>query len=167
MTRRALIGLLVVLVLAGLVGWQYWPVPGAEPTSAATKAAPAPVPGLNPLAGRAVEQLARWAAHPLFAPDRTPPAAPQPAPAAPEVVAPLDVVAPSPEPVPAPVLQGVVVTPAPGGAYVSDGLGGDSVFLRPGQAAFGLSLEEVFADHATFMTEAGEVTLMLPVPATP
>ena len=166
MTRRALNGLLVALALVGLVGWQYWPAPSAPPTAPETQAASVPVPGLNPLAGRGAQTLAAWTAHPLFAPDRTPPAVAS-EPVAPEVAPALEVVAPAPEPDPEPVLQGVVVTPAPGGAYVSDGRGGDSVFLRPGQAAFGLSLEEVFADHATFMTGAGEVTLTLPVPVTP
>lgn len=166
MTRRALIGLLVALALVGLVGWQYWPAPSAPTAAPETQVASASVPGLNPLAGRGAHALAAWTAHPLFAPDRTAPAVAS-EPVAPEVAPALEVVAPAPEPDPEPVLQGVVVTPAPGGAYVSDGRGGDSVFLRPGQAAFGLSLEEVFADHATFMTEAGEVTLTLPDPVNP
>jgi hypothetical protein len=166
MTRRAWIGLLVVLALAGLVGWQYWPAPGDQLAAPEAKAVSAPVPGLNPLAGRSADSLAAWAEHPLFAPDRTPPAAPAPT-AQPEVAPALEVVAPAPEPDPQPVLQGVVVTPKPGGAYVSDGQGGDSVFLRPGQAALGLTLEEVFADHATFMTDKGEVTLTLPVLTSP
>ena len=149
----------------GLVGWQYWPAPEGVSLASPANVAAADLPGLNPLAGQSVDQLAAWAAHPLFAPDRLPPAAAAPVPA--EVAPVLEVVAPAPEPDPQPVLQGVVVTPAPGGAYVSDGQGGQSVFLRPGQSALGLSLEKVFADHATVMTDKGEVTLTLPDAASP
>ena len=111
MTRRALIGLLVALALVALVGWQYWPAPERAPPASAAKSAA--LPGLNPLAGQSSDQLTAWAAHPLFAPDRLPPEAPAPVQA--EVALALEVMAPAPEPDAQPVLQGVVVTLAPGG----------------------------------------------------
>ena len=124
MTRRALIGLLVALALVALVGWQYWPAPErAPPTSAAKSAA---LPGLNPLAGQSSDQLTAWAAHPLFAPDRLPPEAPAPVQA--EVALALEVMAPAPEPDAQPVLQGVVVTLAPGGPMSRFGKAGKACF---------------------------------------
>lgn len=164
MTRRAMAMALVALLLAALVAWQYWPAGGAgpNPTTPVAQAPAAPeVEGLNPLSARSADSLTAWASHPLFAPDRLPPAAaPPPAPL--EIAPPAMEVVPPAEATPAqPVLQGVVVTPAPGAAYLGDGQGGASIFLRPGESALGLTLERVYPDHATFMGPEGEVDLPL------
>lgn len=164
MTRRALVMAVLALILAALVAWQYWPAGAPGPTASAPGAsvpAAPPVEGLNPLSARSADSLAAWADHPLFAPDRLPPAAASP-PAAMEVVAPaLEVVPPAEPPPMQPVLQGVIVTPAPGAAYLGDGQGGASIFLRPGESALGLTLERVYPDHATFMGPDGELDLPL------
>lgn len=162
MTRREILLILGALALVGGLAWDRWPTGGVAvpPGDGAAPEAAAVPDGLNPLAARGPQDLAALAAHPLFAPDRQPPA---PVPVAeiaePAPDAPMAEVVEAPPPIP--VLQGVILTPAPGGAYVSDGAGGASVFLRPGQSAFGLTLEEVAADHALFMTAEGEVELPL------
>jgi hypothetical protein len=167
MTRREGLLITMAVVLVGAMAWQYLPQTSVPGPAGPKPAVVAPASGLNPLAGRPVTALAALAAHPLFAPDRTPPAAAVVAPAETLAPPPLEVVPPAAAPDPAsvaPVLQGVVASPFPGGAYLSDGQGGESIFLRPGQAALGLTLEEVFPDHATFMGPDGEVTLTLAPP---
>lgn len=156
MTRREGLLVLMAVALMAAVVWQYGLAPNPVPMPAPAAMAEASA-GPNPLARRQVGDLAHWAAHPLFAPNRSPPAVTAPPPPPPPEDLPQ-------VPVPVPVLQGVVVTPFPGGAYLGDGLGGDSIFLRPGQSALGLTLEEVFADRATFMGPEGEVTLPLVPP---
>ncbi len=177
MTRREQILLAVAAGLVALAAWQYWPqgdAPGVAPAPGAGTVRPA-ARGLNPLAGRDGSSLAALAAHPLFTMGRMPPVveAPAPAPAPAPAAMPVPAVAPPPPepatepPAPTPVLQGVVVTPAPGGAFLGDGIGGESRFLRPGQSALGLTLQEVFADHAIFRGAEGEVDLPLVKAAPP
>lgn len=175
MTGRERLLIALAAGLLALAAWQYWPMGDGEaplsPETAPAGSGDQPVPGPNPLAGRAPADLGALAAHPLFAPSRTPPSLESPPESMAESVPdPAAEAAPPPEVAPSPVLQGVVLTPAPGGVFLGDDQGGESRFLRPGQAAMGLSLEEVFADRATFMGPEGEVTLPLvqaPPPAPP
>lgn len=156
MTRVQVLGGLAV-VLAGLVVWQNWPAeapPRPKATAPTVTGTEAPAPAAEPAT------LEALAAHPLFSPSRSAPVAAEaaaPPPAAPE---PATEAAPPPV-VAGPVLQGLVLTPAPGAAYLGDGATGPSHFLRPGQSALGLTLQSVEPGHATFKGPEGEVVLTL------
>ncbi len=151
----------VALALAGVVVWDYWPTSPEQPSTAAqVTAKPAPVALLNPMSQRPEADFAALFDHPLFDPTRTK-AAPLPLP----VAEPVPEVATAPTSAaigPAqPVLMGTVTSPWPGGVYLGDDQGGPVVFLRPGEAAQGLHLEEARPDSALFMGPDGEVTLTL------
>lgn len=149
----------VAVLLAAMVAREYWPAPPEpQPVAPVVKAAR---PTLNPMARRGPADFAALSDHPLFDPTRAKVAAAVPvAEAAP---------APAAEPAPVaeatgpahPVLMGTVTSPWPGGAYLGDDAGGPVVFLRPGQEAQGLHLEEVQAGRAIFKGPEGEVTLTL------
>lgn len=156
MTRIHVMLACAALLLAAVV-WQNWPagqdVPAARKAPQTAAPVAAAVPDASP-------DLPALAAHPLFSPSRQPPPAP-PAPDAAPAPEPA-VTAPPPPPAPAePVLQGLVLTPAPGAAYLGEGPEGPSHFLRPGQSALGLTLEAVQPGRATFRSADGEVTLTL------
>lgn len=68
----------------------------------------------------------------------------------------------APEPAVQPMLLGVVIDPAPGGAFVGDTAGGPVDYLEPGEESRGLHLMSVASDRATFRGPEGEVTLLLP-----
>lgn len=95
--------------------------------------------------------------HPLFQPSRNAVAkgmeAPLEMPLVPEPAL------PAPE---MPTLVGVVVEPAPGGAFLVDPADGQVVYLEPGQIGSGLQLRSVSSDRATFHGADGDVTLLLP-----
>ena len=157
----------VALALAVAVGWDYWPAPqvvasGPDADTAQLAAKAPAVVTLNPLSQRGAADFAALFDHPLFDPRRTkaeltPLPVPDQAPLA-AVVSPDPVVTPMPA---QPVLMGTVTSPWPGGVYLGDDQGGPVVFLRPGQAAQGLHLEEARPDSALFMGPEGEVTLTL------
>lgn len=156
---RPLILSVVALTLAALVTLQYWP----EAPPAPRMAPPVPKQALitlNPMSERQAADFAPLFDHPLFTPSRARPVVDAPA-----VEAPVEVPDPAPAEAPKgpaqPVLMGTVTSPFPGGAYLGDDAGGPVIFLRPGQAALGLHLEEVHAHSALFMGPEGEVTLEL------
>lgn len=165
MTLRPYLLGLVALGLAILVAWDYWPAPA--PVSKPEPLAPvAKVALLNPMSQRAPAEFAPLFDRPLFDPARSKPVTePEPATVAAEVPAPE---VPTTNAPPQPVLMGTVTSPWPGGAFLGDDAGGPVTFLRPGQAALGLSLEAVQPDSAVFMGPSGEVTLHLqPAPSAP
>lgn len=155
---RAQVLLAIAAVLALGLAWQNWPAP--EAPSVGTK--PAPTPATRPAPVSA--PLGQLAAHPLFSPSRRPP--PTPAAELPGVPATPAEPAPPAEtpPPPAPVLQGLILTPEPGAAYLAEGPGGRSHFLRVGDEALGLALLEVLPGKARFRGAEGEVTLPLWMP---
>lgn len=152
--RLALLATLA-LGLGGLLAWQNWPEAGAPEAAPPPPAAPAA--RLNPVAALGEAAFAALFDHPLFDPARSPSEAPLTEPQAPPTTLPEPPAAP-----PRPVLRGTVTSPWPGGAYLGDDQGGPMVFLRPGQSAMGLALEEVQPDRAIFQSAGGEVTLILP-----
>ena len=95
--------------------------------------------------------------HPLFQPSRSAGASVVAAP----LVLPSAADTPAPPQDP-PVLVGVVIDPAPGGAFLTDSAEGRVVYLEPGQASGGLQLLSVSRDRAVFQGATGEVTLLLP-----
>lgn len=150
----------LALALAAAVVWDYWPAgPGLTPATAPAATKPVAAVTLNPLSQRPEADFAALFDHPLFDPTRTRAAA-QPLPVA---ALPPQTATPTPDPAgPAqPVLMGTVTSPWPGGVYLGDDQGGPVVFLRPGDAAQGLHLEEARPDSALFMGPDGEVTLTL------
>ncbi len=151
----------VALALAGGVVWDYWPAdPGTPQTRSPAQSKPAVIGTLNPMSQRPQADFAALFDHPLFDPTRT-----KAAPLALPVAAPAPETAATPIPTaigPAqPVLMGTVTSPWPGGVYLGDDQGGPVVFLRPGEEAHGLHLEEARASSARFMGPEGEVTLTL------
>lgn len=167
MTLRPYLLAAVAAVLAALVAREYWPAltpgPAGIPQSGGQSAAARPsAPLLNPLSRLTEADFAALFDHPLFNPSRSKPVieAPPPDmgsnPVADETPRPEEPAGP-----PRPVLMGTVTSPWPGGAYLGDDAGGPVVFLRPGQAALGLHLEEVHTDSAIFVSAEGEVTLPL------
>jgi hypothetical protein len=163
MSKRPYVLAAVALALAALVVREYWPSdPSSAPATVSGTAPPRPVAvTLNPLSQRPDIDFAALFDHPLFDPTRTK-ATPEPLPTE---VAPPQTQAETAAPValgPAqPVLMGTVTSPWPGGVYLGDDQGGPVVFLRPGEAALGLHLEEARATSALFMGPEGEVTLTL------
>ncbi len=150
----------VALALAAAVVWDYWPPgPALTPATAPAVTKPAVAAPLNPLSQRPEADFAALFDHPLFDPTRTK-ATPQPLP---EAAFPTQTAASAPVAAgPAqPVLMGTVTSPWPGGVYLGDDQGGPVVFLRPGDAALGLHLEEARPDSALFMGPDGEVILTL------
>ncbi len=161
MTRlQGLLAAAAVLVAALL--WQGWPeAPVAVPQP---KALPVAVARLLP----PQHDLSALAAHPLFSPSRMAPpvvgAASLPA-ALPTPT--VQDVAPAPDPVQSPVLQGLILTPRPGAAYLGDPATGASYFLRPGDSALGLVLQSVDPGRAIFKGPQGEVILTFPPTESP
>jgi hypothetical protein len=175
---RPLILGVVALALAALVVLQYWPAGPPAPVATPPKvtapklaapklAAPklaAPKLAevtLNPMSQRQAADFAPLFDHPLFAPSRTRPVVDAPVDATPPAPVAEALVPEAPAGPPQPVLMGTVTSPWPGGAYLGDDAGGPVFFLRPGQEALGLHLEEVRAHSAIFMSADGEVTLEL------
>lgn len=151
----------VALALAAAVVWDYWPdAPDQPKAPVQVTAKPVPVTLLNPLSQRPAADFAALFDHPLFDPTRTraTPLALPVAQLAPDAAptAPPTSIGPA-----QPVLMGTVTSPWPGGVYLGDDQGGPVVFLRPGEAALGLHLEEARPDSALFMGPDGEVTLTL------
>jgi hypothetical protein len=161
MNRRAL-GLAVgALGLAGVVVWDYWPKASPVPAVQVVKAPSQGVALLNPLSQRAMGDFKSLFDHPLFDPSRTPPAAAVEMPDVPVTLEIAAVISAEPSPSPKLVLMGTVTSPLPGGAFLGDDAGGPVVFLRPGQAAQGLTLQQVLDESALFQGPDGVVTLPL------
>ena len=160
MTLRAVLMLILATGLAVLL-WLDRSSDPATPVAASRSTPTQPVDDLNPLATLAPTSFANLDQRPLFSQSRRKAEAP---------AADIQVVAPAAEVVPPapaapverhPILMGTVTSPRPGGAYLGDNVGGPVIFLRPGEASQGLSLETVQNDSATFQTQNGEVTLTL------
>ena len=163
MTLRPYLLALVALGLTVLVLWDYWPAP-SPPAAKLRVAEVQKIAELNPLSQRPMADFAALFDRPLFDPARSKPVvASDVAPVVSNAPAPAEVTPGLP---PQPVLMGTVTSPWPGGAYLGDDAGGPVAFLRPGQAALGLSLEAVQPDSALFMGPDGEITLHLhPAPS--
>jgi len=161
MTLRPYLLALCALGLAGLVAWDYWPHTPPVSLVPAPQTQLAEVRDLNPISQRQMGAFQALFDHPLFDPTRSPPALAVAVPEALAVYQPIAVVVAEPILPPKPVLRGTVTSPAPGGAYLGDDLGGTVVFLRPGQTAQGLTLSEVFDTRAVFQGPDGPITLPL------
>ncbi len=133
-----------------------------DPTQEPAGTVAAKEDGSVPLAEVLPEALAL---HPLFQPSRQSASAELSAVVVPEVAPEtgadtVAVVATEPEV--QPVLLGVVIDPAPGGAFLGDTAGGPIDYLEPSEESRGLHLISVASDRAKFLGPDGEVTLLLP-----
>jgi len=157
MKQVARLGRLVGLALVGILGVSGATVSAAPDTSGVEASANSP--GVNPLWGIGIKQLANTRDRPLFAPSRRPPPPPAPPPVA---VAPPPVEKPKEPESPQMVLLGTIVNHAEGYGIFMDQSASQPVRMKVGSNHRGWTLRTITATAATLEKNGQTAELAFP-----